>query len=166
MKTEKQIQLYGIAEGHQKLTRLLDSQMDRTAQCATNSIAGLAMIFFGSNYFLRNPAEKVIKRRPAVVTPEERRKNREKTHSDPEKHAPAPKTLVVMNNIRIITDDSAAIRRLVSRKYVRTATGWSVRGHWRHLRSGKTVFVRPYEKGSGRGEARTYRPEFSVPPAQ
>lgn len=33
------------------------------------------------------------------------------------------------------------------RKYDRHTDGWGVRGHYRNLRSGKTVWVRPYTKG-------------------
>ena len=33
------------------------------------------------------------------------------------------------------------------RKYERHTDGWGVRGHYRHYKSGKTVWVRPYTKG-------------------
>ena len=32
----------------------------------------------------------------------------------------------------------------------RRCPGWPVRGHWRHYRSGKTVYIAPYTKGPER----------------
>lgn len=37
-----------------------------------------------------------------------------------------------------------------ARVYQRRAEAWNVRGHYRHLKSGKRVFIRPYTKGKGR----------------
>ena len=37
------------------------------------------------------------------------------------------------------------------------AASWSVRGHYRHYASGKTVYVKPYTKGSGKKAAKAYK---------
>lgn len=36
------------------------------------------------------------------------------------------------------------------RRYERVMSKWTVRGHWRHLKTGKKVWVRPHVKGSGK----------------
>ena len=38
----------------------------------------------------------------------------------------------------------------LSREIVRRCEAWTVRGHYRHLKSGKIVYVRPHKKGKGR----------------
>ena len=40
--------------------------------------------------------------------------------------------------------------RTFKRKYVRMIESWSVMGHVRHYRNGKTVFIKPYVKGKAR----------------
>lgn len=42
--------------------------------------------------------------------------------------------------------------RTFKRKYVRIVESWSVMGHVRHYRNGKTVFIKPYIKGKARNE--------------
>lgn len=43
------------------------------------------------------------------------------------------------------------------RRYARHAESWAVRGHYRHLRSGKVVYVRPHVKGGGRLKDTRYK---------
>lgn len=43
-----------------------------------------------------------------------------------------------------------------SRKYERHCEAWGVRGHWRHYKSGKVVFIKPHTKGSGRVKDTVY----------
>ena len=42
------------------------------------------------------------------------------------------------------------------RSFTRHAEAWSVRGHYRQLKSGKRVFIRPYTKGKGRMKQTEY----------
>ena len=42
--------------------------------------------------------------------------------------------------------------RTFKRKYVRMIESWSVMGHVRHYRNGKTVFIKPYIKGKARNK--------------
>lgn len=41
--------------------------------------------------------------------------------------------------------------------FVRHCEAWSVRGHFRHYKSGKTIYISPYQKGSGRLKDTTYK---------
>lgn len=43
------------------------------------------------------------------------------------------------------------------RPYERHAESWRVRGHWRHYKSGKSVWIEPYTKGKGEIEPKTYK---------
>ena len=56
---------------------------------------------------------------------------------------------VNLNGLKIVVKDKKVISRLKSRtphKYVGT---WNVCGHYRHYKSGKTIYIKPYTKGSG-----------------
>lgn len=48
-------------------------------------------------------------------------------------------------------------RKKNNEKNQRLTESWSVRGHYRHYASGKTVYVKPYTKGSGKKAAKAYK---------
>lgn len=39
---------------------------------------------------------------------------------------------------------------------------WGVRGHWRHYKDGRVIYIRPYEKGPERGKAQKAAKEYRV----
>jgi hypothetical protein len=43
------------------------------------------------------------------------------------------------------------------RTYERHAGSWSVRGHWRNLSNGKSVWIKPHIKGDGEFDKKTYK---------
>lgn len=43
-----------------------------------------------------------------------------------------------------------------TRDYIRHIEAWGVRGHKRHYKNGKVVFVKPYTKGKGKAKETTY----------
>lgn len=43
-----------------------------------------------------------------------------------------------------------------SRKYQRYCESWGVRGHFRHYKSGKVIYISPYKKGFGKIKDTTY----------
>jgi len=47
-----------------------------------------------------------------------------------------------------------------TKKYKRHCEAWGVRGHYRHYKSGKIVYVRPHTKGSGRKKTTVYKFEL------
>lgn len=61
-----------------------------------------------------------------------------------------------LNRLKISTKSKKVYSAIGSGKIHRTAECWSVRGHMRHYKDGKVVYVRPYEKGKGRKSKRTY----------
>ena len=44
-----------------------------------------------------------------------------------------------------------------SKRYTKPSHAFSVRGHYRHLKNGKTVWVKEYVKGEGKLKERTYK---------
>ena len=44
-----------------------------------------------------------------------------------------------------------------ARKYQRHCEAWGVRGHYRHYKSGKVVYIRPHTKGIGKIKDTIYR---------
>lgn len=55
-------------------------------------------------------------------------------------------SVLYLNPIKYITDGKNATQR----KYTPPSCAFSVRGHYRHLKSGKVVYVHPYEKNTGK----------------
>lgn len=46
--------------------------------------------------------------------------------------------------------------RSMPKQFTRHCEAWSVRGHYRHYKSGKVAYIRPYTKGKGRPAGKTY----------
>lgn len=56
--------------------------------------------------------------------------------------------VIYLNPITYTTNE----KNRSQRKYTAPACAFSVRGHYRHLKSGKIVYVHPYEKNTGKGK--------------
>ena len=78
---------------------------------------------------------------------------------------PRKRSEVVIEGIRIITDNPEALVRHVKRGIIRHVESWTVRGHYRHLKSGKDVFVKAHRKGNQAAEAKgkLYRLDSAAP---
>lgn len=55
--------------------------------------------------------------------------------------------VVKINNIKIKTVNSKLAAKIKSKKIHHIAGSWEVRGHFRHYKTGKVVYIKPYEKG-------------------
>lgn len=55
-------------------------------------------------------------------------------------------SVLYLNPIKYIADGKNATHR----KYTPPSCAFSVRGHYRHMKSGKVVYVHPYEKNTGK----------------
>ena len=93
----------------------------------------LKKIYYGVIHALQNPDVKVIE-----------------SHAKERKHKVRYKgSLRNANGVRVITN----VRYVggssnTSKKGVYQAVSWDVRGHWRHLKSGRKVWVKAYTKGN------------------
>lgn len=55
---------------------------------------------------------------------------------------------IMLSAIKIESSSEKVMRVLKSKTPQRIASCWSVRGHMRHYKNGKTVYIKPYEKGT------------------
>lgn len=74
------------------------------------------------NYLMEHPDHKQIKKTPSGVE---------------------------MNGLRI-TSDEPTLKKIRSKQIHRVCTLWTVSGHIRHYKNGKTVYIKPYLKGKNR----------------
>lgn len=54
--------------------------------------------------------------------------------------------ILYLNPVKFISESKNAVQR----KYTPPSCAFSVRGHYRHMKSGKVVYVHPYEKYTGK----------------
>lgn len=107
------------------------------------------------NYLMEHPEEKEISKK---ITEKSESGAETKPAKDSEsKGQKEPKEHVVrLNGVRITTSNNKAVNKIKSRKVTRIMECWSVRGHFRHYKNGKVVYVHPYEKGNGRKTPKKY----------
>lgn len=67
--------------------------------------------------------------------------------TDKQKSLVSRTVLSIDGKVKYITSNNSTAKNIIRKKYIRTATSWSVMGHYRHYKSGKTVFVNGYLKG-------------------
>lgn len=73
-------------------------------------------------------------------------KGTEPRSTSPHKQKRAENSVLYLNPIKFIGESKNAPQR----KYKPPSCAFSVRGHYRHLKSGKVVYVHPYEKNTGK----------------
>ncbi len=98
------------------------------------------------DYLLKHPEEK---KRP------EKKKNDSKQQKPTQKKERTEKVFdevqtFSLNSLKFKTANKKAATALKSRKFQRYTESWNVRGHYRHYRSGKTVYIESYTKGAGK----------------
>lgn len=93
------------------------------------------------DFLLKNPLEK------------KRIYQKRGTHKNVEKLPGAGKNdiqVFSLNSLQFRTANKKAAAALKSRKFTRYSEGWTVRGHYRHYKSGKTVYIESFEKGKSK----------------
>lgn len=120
---------------------------------AEGSIKSFLLTNAWINYLMEHPQKKEIKRRekPSRDSLDGTKENTNDTNNK----SPAAKRIINLNQITIRTSDEKTERRIISRK--RMTFSWSVRGHMRHYKSGKTAYIKPYEKGTGNKRKKIYK---------
>ena len=83
-------------------------------------------------------------------------KSRKKPSTDKQTPRKSPRT-ISLNGIRVISSNEKLTRKLCSKTRQRLTEAWSVRGHYRHYKSGKTVYIDPYMKGNGKTIPKEYK---------
>lgn len=89
-------------------------------------------------------------------------KNQISTASDTSKtshHKNLNKKIIHLSSDKIkyeLNLDNVA-HNLFKRHYSRYTESWTVRGHYRQLKDGSRIYIKPYNKGKGKPEKKTYR---------
>lgn len=93
----------------------------------------------------------IVNFQPEVVEKEPEESAHEATAKSKTRRKAANKPanrVIYLNPITYTTNE----KNLSQRKYTAPSCAFSVRGHYRHLKSGKTVYVHPYEKNTGKSK--------------
>lgn len=70
--------------------------------------------------------------------------------------------VIPLNSLRIKTANKKIANMLKSKKVHRMAESWSVRGHYRHYKSGKVIFIESFEKGKNRSQASQKKTKYKL----
>lgn len=96
------------------------------------------------NWIMQHPEIKEVERQEKAHTST---KSKKKNGNSKAKADSNVVKTVKINNIKIKTVNSKLITKIKSKKIHRIAGCWEVRGHFRHYKTGKVVYIKPYEKG-------------------
>ena len=70
--------------------------------------------------------------------------------------------VISLNSLRFKTANKKVANVLRSKKIHRITEGWSVRGHYRHYKSGKVIFIESFEKGKNRSQASQKKTKYQL----
>lgn len=70
--------------------------------------------------------------------------------------------VISLNSLRFKTANKKVANMLKSKKVHRMAESWSVRGHYRHYKSGKVIFIESFEKGKNRKQASQKKTKYKL----
>lgn len=102
------------------------------------------------NYLSEHPELKEMENKADVG------KSRKKISADKQPARKSPR-VISLNGIRVISSNEKLTRKLRSKTRQRLTEAWCVRGHCRHYKTGKTVYVKPYMKGHGKTVPKEYK---------
>lgn len=107
------------------------------------------------NWLMQHPQYKEIEANERKKRESTNRPNK-KTNNVKKKDSSGTRTIKI-NNIRFITTSDSVIRGLKSKKRRISIKCWGVRGHFRHYKNGRVIYIRPYKKGVGhKGDTKEY----------
>lgn len=146
-----------VTEIFQKQGRKEKELLDHVESAAKSellkSFLGFVNVNGWLNYLMEHPEEKKISKK---ITEKSESGTVTKPAKDSESKEPK-EHVVRLNGVRITTSNNKAANKIKSRKVTRIMERWSVRGHFRHCKNGKVVYVHPYEKGTGRKTPKKYK---------
>lgn len=70
--------------------------------------------------------------------------------------------VISLNSLRFKTANKKVANMLKSKKVHRMTESWSVRGHYRHYKSGKVIFIESFEKGKNRNQASQKKTKYQL----
>lgn len=120
--------------------------MRENVEPGTQNIIGFIRVMAFINYLSEHPELKEMENKADVG------KSRKKISADKQ-----PASVISLNGIRVISSNEKLTRKLRSKTRQRLTEAWCVRGHYRHYKSGKTIYVNPYVKGHGKRVPKEYK---------
>lgn len=70
--------------------------------------------------------------------------------------------VISLNSLRFKTENKKVANMLKSKKVHRITESWSVRGHYRHYKSGKVIFIESFEKGKNRKQTSQKKTKYKL----
>lgn len=108
-----------------------------------------------ADYLLKHPEEKHKERHT--------RSHNENNSSNKSFQKRADSVQVIsLNSLRFKTANKKVANMLKSKKVHRITESWSVRGHYRHYKSGKVIFIESFEKGKNRKQASQKKTKYKL----
>lgn len=119
-------------------------------QCKIDMIEALAQFYY-LDYFIRN-------RKTRIKSTDNFEKNKNKNMKYDQDNYKELKTRIIFNE-RIIYELTNLKNNypLIHNIFNRKTESWDVIGHYRHYKSGKTIFIKPYIKGKGKKTNKEYK---------
>lgn len=108
-----------------------------------------------ADYLLKHPEEKRKERHT-------RSHNKNNSSSKSFQKQTDSVQVISMNSLRFKTANKKVANMLKSKKVHRMAESWSVRGHYRHYKSGKVIFIESFEKGKNRKQAPQKKTKYKL----
>lgn len=135
-----------VARGISISANIIDSKYNKELDCASKDIYVFFVLMAYINFLLEYPEKKEIERKNQQVEKNQKKKNiTDKVY----KQRKSAYCDILLNGVRFVTKDKKTQTLLKSKKVKKYVGSWYVSGHYRHYKSGKTVYIRPYKKGTG-----------------
>lgn len=124
--------------------------MDKKSYVHKKTISWFFQIMAYLNHIMENPELKELDEAPVrrKITGSSPKKDRCAEHTKPVTDETPKIREVNLNSLTIRTKAPKTYQMLRSRQIHRVASSWGVRGHFRHYKNGKIVYVKPYTKGT------------------
>lgn len=135
----------------QKERRYVEENISERTQNFLTFLKVMAWI----NYLSEHPQLKTVSRKRSTRIFKTVKQNTETVKKGNKR--PVTPHVISINGIRIVTADEKTSNSLVRKTPRRIAACWSVRGHYRHYKSGRTIYIHPYKKGKGRISNKMYQ---------
>lgn len=108
------------------------------------------------NWLMQHPEYKKIENKESKITNNSNKKRNSKIAINDNRNNSKNVHKVKINNIRFVTKENKIVSGLKSQKKRFLLGSWGVRGHFRHYRNGKIVYIKPYTKGKGNQSHKEY----------
>ena len=135
-----------VDRGIQINANIIDSKYIKELDCASKDIYVFFVLMAYINFLLEYPEKKEINRKSQQTAKNQKKKNiTDKVY----KQRKSAECNILLNGVRFVTKDKKTQSLLKSKQSKKYVGSWYVSGHYRHYKSGKTVYIRPYKKGTG-----------------